>query len=395
MFPSRDVTATAAHNAAGEGPGRSGTAGSDSIGDLGSSSPDDQAGGSAADRGTGINGGKGGPSATGSLFGGPAGRGGRQGGGGASRPATLGGSASGFGGDGGSGDGDQPPELMLPDSPDKISGVMSSGGSGGNGFAPTLRPLSRNSGLAIDQNPFDLSGGNSAATGGSSTGNSRVGARSSASSGEPSSSGSTSSNSSASDGPGSSGLSLGNPATANASSGGSASSVQMGGPGANISLGSGKKAKPVSKDDDPDAGPRISEDDGKSGGPRGRPQGPRKWGQVGKKATNGFEKKIEIRLLSERILVGSKDVAIPVKRSDSHDEIVGRVANAIDYVADKWGEPPPNYYWVPAVRFVVYPGGEKYYEKLSHVLEQKYGVHSTVDFSDDKPAKKTISGGRP
>jgi hypothetical protein len=171
--------------------------------------------------------------------------------------------------------------------------------------------------------------------------------------------------------------------------------VQFGGPGANLRLGGGKKSKPSPKDDDPDAGPRISEDDGKSGGRSIRSRGPRKWGQVGKKASIGFEKKIEIRLMPDRILVGSKDVAIPVYRADSDDEIVGRVVNAIDYVADKWGEPPQNYYWVPAVRFVVYPGGDRYSEKLSHVLEQKYGVNSTIDFAADNPVTKPTQRGRP
>ena len=127
----------------------------------------------------------------------------------------------------------------------------------------------------------------------------------------------------------------------------------------------------------------------------GRSRGPRKWGQVGKTASIGFEKKIEIRLKSDRILVGSKDLVIPIKSSDSDDEIVHRVVNAIDHVADQWGEPPPNYYWVPAAKFVVYPGGDAYAEKLTKVLEHTYGVNSTVDFADEKPAKKTPPRGRP
>ena len=169
----------------------------------------------------------------------------------------------------------------------------------------------------------------------------------------------------------------------------------MGGPGATIRLGGTKKAKPAPKDDDPDSGPRIPEDDGKPGAHAGRAQGPRKWGQVGKKASIGYEKRIEIHLAADRILVGSKDLVIPVNRADSHDEIVGRVVNAIEHVAENWGEPPQNYYWVPAVKFVVFPGGNQYSEKLSHVLEHKYGVSSTIDFAPDKPVKKNTTRGRP
>jgi hypothetical protein len=407
-FSSPAATATASRGSARGAPGRSGppglskTPGGDSIGDIGSLSPDDQAGSNNDNRGPGSNGktgldrGIGGRGETGSLFGG-AGRGGRQGRGAASRPATLGGSSSDFGSDGGSGDGDgdDPPLELLPsDSPDKLLSGAGSSGTGGNGFDPTLRPLSPNSKNATDQNPFDLSDGSPAAADGTSSRGSRSGSPSGAPSGAPSSSRSTSSNSPLSGSPGSSGSSQGDPASANSSAGGSTSNVQFGGPGATVSLGGSKKAKPSPKDD-PDDGPRIPEDNGKTGGPMARSRGPRKWGQVGKKASIGFEKRIEIRLLSDRILVGSKDLVIPVKRSDSDDEIVRRVVNAIDHVADKWGEPPSNYYWVPALKFVVYPGGDTYSEKLSKVLEHQYGVNSTVDFADDKPVKKTAPRGRP
>jgi hypothetical protein len=204
----------------------------------------------------------------------------------------------------------------------------------------------------------------------------------------PSSSGSRSAISSAPDAQGSGGSSSADPAAANSSGDGSASNKQFGGPGANFSLGGRKQSKPKAKDDDPDAGPRISEDNGKTGGQMGRSNGPRKWGQAGKKASIGQERTIEIRLLPDQILVGSRDVAIPVRGADSSDDIVHRVVNGIDHVAENWGEPREHFYWVPFVRFVVYPGGDQYYEKLSKVLEHKYGVNSSVDYADEKSAKK-------
>jgi hypothetical protein len=384
-----------------------GDGGSD--GDGGSLSPDGQTEGKGLGNGSGVNsdkggiGGNGGSGAGGSLLAGPGrspDRGGRQGRGGAARPATLGGSASEFGGNGGSGAGDPPLELMPSDLPDRlIDGEGNSGpagnGPGGKGFDITLRPLSPTAGNGMATDPFNMPGGSSTLTDGTASGSSRAGSRSGSPSGAPSSSGANSSNSSATDSQGSSGSSAGDPRTANSDSGGSASSAQFGGPGASVSLGGGKKAKPAPKDDDPDAGPRISENDGKTGGPSYRSRGPRKWGQVGKKATIGYERSIEIRLLSNKILVGSKDVAVPVTSSDSDDEIVHRVINAIQYVADKWGEPRDGYYWVPSARFVVYPGGEQYSEKLSHVLEKSYGVHSTTDFAADKAVKKTAPRGKP
>lgn len=310
-------------------------------------------------------------------------RGGRSGRGG-SRAATLGGSSLDLDGDGGSGNGDDPLELFPPESPARLSGRDGTGGPGGSGFDPDLQPVSPNSRKSLNVNPFDSSGGTPVAGDGSTS----RGSRSRSSSGSPSPSGSTTANSNESDATGSEGLSSADLATASASGDGSPSNVQFGGPGANFSLGGRKQARRKPKDDDPDAGPRISDDNGKSGGQLGRSNGPRKWGQAGKKASIGQERTIEIRLLSDQILVGSRDIAIPVRGAESSDEIVQRVINGIDHVAENWGEPREHFYWVPFVRFVVYPGGDQYYEKLSKVLQQKYGVNSSVDYPDDKPARK-------
>ena len=67
----------------------------------------------------------------------------------------------------------------------------------------------------------------------------------------------------------------------------------------------------------------------------------RKMGQVGGQHWLREENRDSSDVRSH--LVGSKDVAIPSKSSDSDDDR-GAFLNAIDYVADKWGEPPSNYY---------------------------------------------------
>ena len=439
-YPSRTGTGVASRGSAGGSSGRSGTPGfsntpggnsiggdsiggdsiggdsiggdspgDDSIGDFGTLSPGGQTGVDGGKSGTGSNGGTGsdrgiggGSNATGSLFGG-SGRGRRSGQGGSARPASLSGNSSEFGdnggsGDGGSGDGDDP--LALPSDSPRMLGGDGPAGTARAGFDPTLTPFSPNSkNTTGGQSPFDSSDGGPASADGSSSRGSRSGSPSGMQSGASASSRSSSSNSSASGSPGSSGSQQGDSSNANSSAGGSPSGVQMGGPGATISLGGSQKSKLKPKDDDPNDGPRISEDDGKKGGQMGRSRGPRKWGQVGKQATIGFVQKIEIRLMADRILVGSKDLVIPVRRSDSDDEIVHRVVNAIDHVCDQLGQPPPGYYWVPAAKFVVYPGGDAYSEKLSKTLERTYGVESTVDFADDKPVskpgKKTTPQGRP
>lgn len=181
----------------------------------------------------------------------------------------------------------------------------------------------------------------------------------------------------------------GNPSGA----GSSPRNVKMGGPGATVSLGSSRKRR--APDADSDDGPRISENDGRPHeGPAVRSRAPRKWGQVGRRAGIGFEKKVNIYLNDRRIVVDSKDNVIPVGPGDSGEEIVNRVAASIDSVADSWGEPPSNFYWVPVVKFMVYPGGNANYARLQSALEQHWGVSSTVEYAPDPKSKKAGGGGR-
>ncbi len=380
----------------GTGAGAGNGAGS-SEGSAGTSDSEELAGGSISTAGLGRDGsGRSGSGSPGSGLSGRAANGtGRGGSGrrGGARPASLGGNSPDIGDGDGSGDGGD--AVDEPNATVAAVGSEPAMGGSGSGSDSLLAPLSDDSDEPVSLNPFSPRSGGPAAANGPLTRGARSGSPLAAPSGANSSSAARSSNSSAANAPGSSGSSQGDPLNGDPSAGGSASNVQFGGPGATINLGSSKKSKLKPKDEDPDDGPRISEDNGKTGGALSRSRGPRKWGQVGKKASTGYEKTIEIRLTSDRILVGSKDVAVPVKPSDSNDEIVHRVVNAIDHVADKWGEPMEGYYWVPAVKFVVYPGGETYSETLSKVLEKQYSVNSTIEFADDKPAKKAVPRGRP
>jgi hypothetical protein len=169
----------------------------------------------------------------------------------------------------------------------------------------------------------------------------------------------------------------------------------MGGPGVAIPLGRSGNRAASEKDDDPDAGPRISSDDTKTGGPRGRSNGPRLWGTARPKASIGSVRRLQIRVLSDRILIGSKDNVVYVGNGETVDEMINQVVVGIDRAADKWGEPPPDFYWSPTLRFVIYPGGDQYYERLHGLLERKWGLPSTMEYAPDpKPAKKGAGGSR-
>lgn len=320
-------------------------------------------------------------------------------GGTAARPATLGGAGLGSGEVGGSGDpgadDDQPPMLLPKDTLGPVLGGSDSSGGGRGGLSSIPRPIAVGDG---GDDPLGEAGGAdepvSGAVGGSSRGRAPRGSarrgstspRSTSAGGDPASAGS--------DGDGADSMSSGDagPSSPLAGSGESGDPsgasppslpLPMGGPGLNLRLGKAGQKRSPAKDDD-DSGPRVPDEEGKSGGPLGRSRGPRLWGQARPKATIGFEKPIEIRILADRILVGSRDAVVYVGNGETVKEMVDRVVVRIEQRAEGWGDPPEGYYWSPRVKFVVYPGGNQYYEPLQHALEGDWGIPSTVDYAVEK-----------
>jgi hypothetical protein len=321
------------------------------------------------------------------------------------RPATLGGTPSAIDAGGESDDPDAPLQFAPEYVPRRLPGAGGSGSGGGmdDGDEPfPLKPLpqetgggKRSSGSGSGE-PETFPSRESPTPGSKSRSGSAGSPASSATDGDPS----------AADDSGAAGPSL--PFTSSGSSSpGSPPGGQlpMGGPGVNVSLGS-KGQRTSSDKADPDDGPRLSEEDSHKNGPRGRSMGPRLWGRARPRATIGLERKLEIRIMDDRILVGSKDIVIPVGNGETVEEMIHFVVAGIDRAADKWGDPPTSFYWLPTVRFVVYPGGNQYYERLHEPLEKKWGVVSTVEYAPDKSARKangkaaknaggTAAGGRP
>jgi hypothetical protein len=136
---------------------------------------------------------------------------------------------------------------------------------------------------------------------------------------------------------------------------------------------------------------------GNSGGSAGespRPGAKRQWGRSSVRAGIGLERRLEIHVKGDRLLIGPKDAAFPADRNDKTEELVQRVLHGIDQASQNWGSPPANFYWLPAVKFVVYPGGNQFYERLRGPLE-KYGISSTVQYELDEPTTGKRGGQRP
>lgn len=103
------------------------------------------------------------------------------------------------------------------------------------------------------------------------------------------------------------------------------------------------------------------------------------WGQRGSRNGIGLEKKFDVQVFADRLVVGGGDLVIPAGRGESRDELADSMSHAISVLERTWGRPPANFYWIPAVHFVVHPGGNQHYERL-HPKLREWGVYSTVQY---------------
>lgn len=118
----------------------------------------------------------------------------------------------------------------------------------------------------------------------------------------------------------------------------------------------------------------------------------KRWGYSHGRATIGLEKRIEIHVLANRILIGPNDASLRCGQGESKEEIVQDVLRGIENVTLSWGKPPRNFYWIPVIKFVVYPGGNQHYERLQNGLRE-WGLFSTAEFTvREAPTATSLKG---
>lgn len=117
----------------------------------------------------------------------------------------------------------------------------------------------------------------------------------------------------------------------------------------------------------------------------------KRWGMTNGRATIGLEKRLEIHCLPNKILVGPNDATISCDGSESKEQLVRDTLGAIEQISLGWGKPPRNFYWIPVVKFVVYPGGNQHYERLQNGLRE-WGLFSSVEYTVRDAPRKSFSG---
>jgi hypothetical protein len=121
----------------------------------------------------------------------------------------------------------------------------------------------------------------------------------------------------------------------------------------------------------------TSPDDDDQASDMWHPESPIVWGGP---PLIGLERRVEIRLTSDRISMGPADDAISFDEGTSLDATVDLIGSGLHRIIGKWGAPPPKFYWLPTLRFVVQPAGVNAYERIRGAVERKCDVTSMTTF---------------
>lgn len=103
----------------------------------------------------------------------------------------------------------------------------------------------------------------------------------------------------------------------------------------------------------------------------------RQWGIKNPNGSIAIEKTMIVRVNAQKVVIGDK-LQIRITDERLPEQIVEWTVEAVDRVAREWGPPPTRFYWSPAVKLVVDPGGELMLERMSRTLRQ-YGVSVEIN----------------
>ena len=116
----------------------------------------------------------------------------------------------------------------------------------------------------------------------------------------------------------------------------------------------------------------------------------RRWGEYSPGATIGFERKMSIKVYSDRVIFGDRyQLTIPPNADDA--AVQRQVVRGVEAKAKSWGAPPDNFYWIPMIEYKVSPTGRDNFKNVFKPLKEA-GLYSTMEFVDEPKQKETKNG---
>tara|TARA_Y100000588_G_scaffold237994_2_gene251710 strand:+ start:150 stop:509 length:360 start_codon:yes stop_codon:yes gene_type:complete len=99
-------------------------------------------------------------------------------------------------------------------------------------------------------------------------------------------------------------------------------------------------------------------------------------------ATIGYERTVDVKVEQDGVtVVGQPRIDVTTKGGNllPVNELRRKVIRAVQKTARTWGPPPARFYWVPAIRFTVSPGGTLHYERLNSLF-RSWRLSTSVNY---------------
>lgn len=107
----------------------------------------------------------------------------------------------------------------------------------------------------------------------------------------------------------------------------------------------------------------------------------RRWGMFDDGAAIGREQSVNIRVDAERIIVGDS-LVIPIQSGMQRTEMFDQLLLAIDHEVHTWGKPGVGFFWIPSLKFVISPGGNQVYDRISPLITRS-GLRAEAQYTLD------------
>lgn len=104
-----------------------------------------------------------------------------------------------------------------------------------------------------------------------------------------------------------------------------------------------------------------------------------RWGFSSARSSIGFEREVTVWVNEEFAKVGTEDI-FAVASEKTRTKEIGKFVGDLERNVRSWGFPPERFYWIPSIRFVVYPGGTKNVRRLKSIADKMH-LPSKIEFS--------------
>jgi hypothetical protein len=95
----------------------------------------------------------------------------------------------------------------------------------------------------------------------------------------------------------------------------------------------------------------------------------RRWNDANRNGVIGIEREVTVHVWADRVNVGDER-ELEISPDLTREELQQQFAIALRGQVRDWGTAPESFFWRPALKFVIHPGGNRHYSRLNQLADQ-------------------------